>query len=800
MKKVFLVLLGTLLIYTSSNLSTIAFANEDPMISVKLKNYIGSQTQLTVKVKGEYTISGSDFSLLEGKTYTVKAENNALTLYENGILKSTFTSLTMVPKIYGTNNSIMINDRPYLGSMNFVIENNTYVRPINTLPLEDYLKGVVPFEMMASWNKEALKAQAVAARTYAVRYQSSMMDDTVNYQAYGGYTWNSSSTAAVEETNSQYLTYNGKTIDAFYSASNGGMTESNANVWGGTPLPMFPIKQDPYDTKVPWGFTFKKTQMDTTTLDLANPQNWWNSVKEMDSSFMTNIKNWMVQNGYANDEIKIISIPAFSFSNDKTSGNRVKYGNISIQFFLKDKTSGQFVMDNGQIKVNTLSYVNTSASRIRAMVGINNMKSYLVSNFIENDSSYTVNGLGNGHGVGMSQWGAKVMADQGRSYQEILSFYFPGTTLANAAPPGSTTTSPSINSTDANGTSTTDTTIVTTAPVMDKVAPSISNVSSAYTEQSNQISVNFNVNEASTMTVYVKNSQGTILSYLLQNNPQNAGNFHLTYDVSKVPNGVYSFGIITIDSSNNRSSYLQNVTVNKAAAAPGNNTGSTVPTVSTASLPSKGYMDAPVVGTTLKGNTPIKGWFLDGSGVAKIQVLADGKVIGTAQYGSSRTDVQKAFPQYQNANSGFQYTLNTNTLSNGQHTLTVRETGKNGKITDLTRKVNVQNLPAKGYIDSPAEGTSIKGSTIVKGWFLDGNGVSKIEVLVDGKSIGTAQYGSSRTDVQKAFPQYQNANSGYQYTLNTRILSNGQHLLTVRETGKNGTATVLATRKINVRN
>ena len=86
-------------------------------------------------------------------------------------------------------------------------------------------------------------------------------------------------------------------------------------------------------------------------------------------------------------------------------------------------------MDNNLIKVNTLTYANTSASKIRAMVGTNNMKSYLVSNFIENNTSYTVNGLGNGHGVGMSQWGAKVMADQGLGYQDILNFYFPGSNI-----------------------------------------------------------------------------------------------------------------------------------------------------------------------------------------------------------------------------------------------------------------------------------------------------------------------------------------------------------------------------------
>jgi SpoIID/LytB domain protein len=439
LKKALLSVVGAVMIFSSGNLPSIAKASEVPSISVKLKNYVGSQNKLTVTVKGKYDIPGSNLSLVEGKTYIVKLENNRLSLYENGTLLGNFSNLSAVPQVYGTNNYIFVNNHPYLGNMNFTLENNVYIRPINTLPMEDYLKGVVPFEVSASWNKEALKAQAVAARTYAVKNQSSNMDDTTSYQAYAGYMWDSRTNAAVDETNSQTLTYNGKTIDAFYSASNGGMTESNANVWGGTPLAFYPVKLDPYDTKVPWGFTMKKTQIDTTSLDLANPQNWWNSVNEADTPLMSNFKNWMAQNGYANYEIKIISVPTFNFSNDRTTGNRVKYTNISLQFFLKDKTTGQFVMENNQIKVNTLTLTNTSAAKVRAMVGASIMKSYLISNFSSDNTSYTVNGLGNGHGVGMSQWGAKVMADQGFSYNDILSFYFPGTALTNAQ----STTSPS---------------------------------------------------------------------------------------------------------------------------------------------------------------------------------------------------------------------------------------------------------------------------------------------------------------------------------------------------------------------
>ena len=156
-------------------------------------------------------------------------------------------------------------------------------------------------------------------------------------------------------------------------------------------------------------------------------------------------------------------------------------------------------------------------------------------------------------------------------------------------------------------------------------------------------------------------------------------------------------------------------------------------------------MDSPATGATLKGVSVVKGWFLDGSGVSKVEVLVDGKTIGQAQYGSSRTDVAIAYPAYQNANAGYQYSLNTANLLNGQHTLTVRETGKNRAMTELKRLVTVQNavqntvqntvqnLPAKGTIDEPKNGATMKDRTLVRGWFLDGSGVAKVEVLVDGK-------------------------------------------------------------------
>jgi hypothetical protein len=216
-------------------------------------------------------------------------------------------------------------------------------------------------------------------------------------------------------------------------------------------------------------------------------------------------------------------------------------------------------------------------------------------------------------------------------------------------------------------------------------------------------------------------------------------------------------------------------------------------------LPSIGWIDGPANGSTLQGNVNVSGWFLNQKGTSKIEILVDGQYIGTASYGITRPDVQKVYPQYQNAYSGFQYTLNTKGLTDGIHTLTVRGTSVDGTVTTLKDiKINSVNLPARGYLDAPTSGTTISGQVSVSGWFLDGSGVSKIEVLIDGIILGTAQYGIARPDVNHVFPQYQNSHSGFHYILDANLLTNGEHLLTIRETGTNGSITVLNSIKVLV--
>lgn len=543
----------------------------EPKIQVKLVNYIGNQTQLSLKIHGEYLISNQNIRLLDGKTYVAKVENGEISLFDGSSKLTTVNKLELSPVTY--TNYLSINNRPYLGTFQFIAENSKYIRPINTVYFEDYLKGVVPFEMMASWNKEALKAQAIAARSYAAGYLSKVIDDTINYQVYGGYAWHPNSTAAVDETNGEVLKLNGRLISTVFSASNGGKTESNTNAWGSSALSYLPIKEDPFDAKTPWSFSIKKQQIDTSSLDLKNSSIWWNQTKETDSTLTKTMTAWLNQNGYAGKDIKIVSVPTLSL-HTPTSGGRMSKGDISIEFFVKD-----VVNQNGELILQKVEYKNTTASRIRAMIGNRVILSYLISNTNETPESITISGLGDGHGVGLSQWGAKNRADAGQSYREILGFYYEGASLVKEYSEREqisdlvTLNEPQISVNIEKPVvqvpvyKTPQPTAPVTKQVIDKKAPIISQVKISVDNSKKKASLTFKTDETAKVTVYIKNAQGKILTYLTKDTSTKAGIIQKQYDFSKLPNGNYYAGIIAIDGSNNRSSTLPSFSVKIPAPA-----------------------------------------------------------------------------------------------------------------------------------------------------------------------------------------------------------------------------------------
>ena len=408
----------------NATINPVQAAETEPTVSVKLKNYLGNQSSIKIKPSQSYMIADSKVTLQANTEYEVKVAGSKINLLHNQEVLGDFDSFTVKPSTYEA--FLSINNRNYLGNVQFTNEGNKYVRPINTIPMEDYLKGVIPKEVYTSWHAEALKSQAVAARTYALSYASKTIDDTTSYQVYGGYEWYNSTNSAVDETFGKVLKYNGALINAVFSSSNGGIIESDYNAWGKASNPYFQVKTDPYDPQTKWSLTIQKQQIDLSAKDLKNPDAWWNQTKEADEKIAGKIKAQMqTETQFKGKEIKIVGISKVNLY-QLTSGQRMSKGDISVTYVVK----GEVDQDN-KLAVKTWNRVGEKADNIRFMLDGTRFKSLMVTKQDPIGETITIEGKGNGHGVGLSQFGANAMAAQGKSYTDILNFYYPGVSLVS---------------------------------------------------------------------------------------------------------------------------------------------------------------------------------------------------------------------------------------------------------------------------------------------------------------------------------------------------------------------------------
>ncbi|MBQ4867822.1 SpoIID/LytB domain-containing protein [Priestia megaterium] len=427
MKKILpvLLMLSLLIMFSyGASIKSVQAAETEPTVSVKLKNYLGNQHSIKIKPSQSYTIEDSKLTLQANTEYEVKVSGSKVNLLHNQEVLGEFDSFTAKPSTYEA--FLSINNRNYLGNVQFTNESSKYVRPINTVPMEDYLKGVVPKEVYTSWHADALKSQAVAARTYALSYASKIIDDTTSYQVYGGYEWYNSTNSAVDETFGKVLKYNGALINAVFSSSNGGIIESDYNAWGKASNPYFQVKTDPYDPQTKWSLTIQKQQIDLSTKDLKNPDAWWSQTKEVDEKISGKIKAQMqTATQFKGKDIKIVGISKISLY-QPTSGQRMSKGDISVTYVMK----GEVDQDN-KLAVKTWDRVGEKADNIRFMLDGTRFKSLMITKQYPDTQTITIEGKGNGHGVGLSQFGANAMAAQGKSYTDILSFYYPGVSLVS---------------------------------------------------------------------------------------------------------------------------------------------------------------------------------------------------------------------------------------------------------------------------------------------------------------------------------------------------------------------------------
>ncbi|MEW4195386.1 SpoIID/LytB domain-containing protein [Bacillus altitudinis] len=412
-------------------LSQLAAKSNSTVVYVKPDSVTASLKAL-LKEKGTYAyhLAGSTSAITDSlknslakQVYLKKNQNYQLNISNGKIsLKGikTYNTLRVVPEKYSTKNVLQIAGKPYLGNVNFAIESG-YIRPTNeNIPFEDYLKGVVPNEMPASWHVEALKAQAVAARTYSVKSIGKVVPDTTAFQVYGGYNWYTNSTKAVDATKGKVLKYNNQLISATYYSSNGGYTEASEEVWGNA-LPYLVAKKDTKDPVNAWTLKLSKKQLGTT-LTASTAASEWSKAKEANAADLAGLKSWLLKNKEtAASDMRIASISSLTFSG-KTKGQRAKTVSIKLNYHLKNKT--------GTYTVNKSTTASMKMTEFRTVMGATKVKSTFAS-VKNNTNNFTISGKGYGHGIGMSQYGAKARAESGNSYSSILSFYYPGTKLTN---------------------------------------------------------------------------------------------------------------------------------------------------------------------------------------------------------------------------------------------------------------------------------------------------------------------------------------------------------------------------------
>ena len=270
LKRLFAFLLTLLLCFSALGigLETVASAQTKPASdadasTIRVKLSVGDVTAISFTIRGVFSIPSGQ---LTSGAYTVKNVGGGLNLCDSvgQVLYTTTGSLTVQenenPDAAAYNRTTMKvkgYTRNYLGSMKFFADRQ-YVDVVNHVYLEKYLYGVVAYEMSNSFPLEALKAQAVAARCYAIKRlegtRGSTYDigDTSGDQVYKGYNPGYTNVIkAVDATEGQVLTHNNSIITAYFAASNGGQTDRTENVWSAA-LPYFNIQNDPYDLANPY--------------------------------------------------------------------------------------------------------------------------------------------------------------------------------------------------------------------------------------------------------------------------------------------------------------------------------------------------------------------------------------------------------------------------------------------------------------------------------------------------------------------------------------------------------------------
>ncbi len=357
-------------------------ASREPLIRVlisKNKNLrIRSDRSIPLIIKGQ------KFSNKKIKGLTVKKENNRTSLFFDKNKQKIYDLKNKVKFVVQSSDGrgIWVGQKRYSGILNLLVLDSE-ILVINILGIEKYLSSVVGSEMPAKWPLEALKAQAIASRTYALKQKGNPIydiDSTQQNQVYNGLESRTYKTArAVRSTRSLVLTYKNKLINALFHSSSGGMTENSQDVWKNEYPYLSSVKDfDRNNPKLKWKKKFSSSELQELFPETGG-------IKKIEILNLTNtgrVKNLKIFGKYGSDQISGVDIR-----------KRMNLNSTFMRF--------KFIEENKNISDNENPKISIEKKLI-------------------------VKGLGSGHGVGMSQWGAKYMASKGQKAERILKHFYKG--------------------------------------------------------------------------------------------------------------------------------------------------------------------------------------------------------------------------------------------------------------------------------------------------------------------------------------------------------------------------------------
>lgn len=437
----------SLIIFTNSALA----AEKEPVLRVGI---FLNQTEVNIGGDGTFKIYNlkSNGLVSEEKNKIIKLlpHDKGIEILEKGVYSG---PIKIIP-VGNTKIMVVFNGQKYRYRGNIEIDiDKEYgkLNVINIISIEEYLYGVLKKEISPRWPKETLKAQAIAARTFAIFNMNKYIDEgynicaTTNSQAYGGVNHEDPLTnKAVDETRGVIMVYEDKPINAVYHSDSGGYTEDSENVWGSF-LPYLRSVESKFEEKVSpphhtWSYSINEKDL---TEKLQKQGYKINSVVFIEpiKKSETGRINELV---FTADNNTVINMKTNDFRSligaDLIRSTLFHIETIGKKSTITEDTEDKKEIEDKEEQKESIKEILDQKEDWTIQELLELMKKNKQEREKEKEEivpkvkiteSYTpftflFSGSGNGHGVGMSQWGAYGMAVQGYKYQDILKYYYQG--------------------------------------------------------------------------------------------------------------------------------------------------------------------------------------------------------------------------------------------------------------------------------------------------------------------------------------------------------------------------------------